>query len=94
MSIDDILPNKSKKDQIKGKAHNMVDKVADVAETAEVKARHSAEQARVKVEETAEQVKATLDSTQSTVKEYVERKPLESIGIAFGVGLLAAALLK
>ncbi len=76
------------------KAHNVVDKAASAAEKAELKASQASNQVKERAEEAIDSVKEASGNAQDKVVSYVNENPLKSIGIAFGAGIVAAALLR
>ena len=87
-------PNSANIQRVADKAHTAVDKAADVAEATEVKARAAASDVKAKADETIDTVKVASGNAQEKVTEYVNENPLQAIGIAFGAGLIASALLR
>lgn len=87
-------PNTTQTDKAEAKAHTAINKAAEVAETVEMKARETTEAARVKAEEAIESAKTAGAQAQTTVTDYVNDNPLKAVGIAFGAGLIASALLR
>lgn len=76
------------------KAHNVVDNAAKAAQQVDTRARETTEQVIEKAAETVDSVKQTTGNAQERLTEYVNENPLRSVGIAFGAGLVAAALLR
>jgi ElaB/YqjD/DUF883 family membrane-anchored ribosome-binding protein len=73
-------------------AHDAIDRVAKRAETAEENIRKSATTAEQRVRRSLVAAKQKGIGAKSAVGQFVHDHPLASIGIAFGVGILLAAL--
>lgn len=80
--------------KVADKAHQAIDKAAEAASSLEAKVGETSDNAQLKVDETIDNVKQAGVTAQATVTTYVNDNPLKAIGIAFGVGILASALLR
>lgn len=80
--------------KVADKAHSAIDKAADVAEQVESKAKETSTAVK-------EQAKASIDEAKDIERQaikqvsgYINENPMKSVGIAFGIGLLASVLLR
>jgi ElaB/YqjD/DUF883 family membrane-anchored ribosome-binding protein len=81
-------------EQITSKAHEAVDRIAEQVERAEERIRTACGSAEEMLKESREKVRLQSDRMTGTVTEYVQQHPLAALGIAFGAGVVVAALLK
>ncbi len=63
------------------------------AEKVGQKARHYAHAAQESIQETAQQAAANVRAGYARTEETVQRRPMESLAVCFGVGLIAGAIL-
>lgn len=87
-------PSTTRIQQVADKAHDAVDKTADVAENVDARVRETAEQVKAKTTESVDSVKAASVNAQQKVTDYVNENPMKALGIAFGAGVIATALLR
>lgn len=87
-------PQPKTADRIAQKAHDYVDRIAAQAGAAEAQLRSSYGDAGERLHGSRDEVKARYDELNSTVRDYVHEHPMTSIGVAFGAGVLLAALLR
>lgn len=80
--------------QVAQKAHEYVDKAAAQADMVEQRVRAACTDAQGRVNMSSEDLKARYGEMNSKVTNYVYEHPLSSIGVAFGAGVLLAALLR
>lgn len=76
------------------KAHEVVDKVAAQAEMAEARLRTACDDASSRLHTSGDDLKARYGDINTRVSGYVHEHPLTSIGVAFGAGVVLAALLR
>ena len=76
------------------RAHQTIDRAAEVAADAEQSLRAGAARAGERLRETEARAAETLDDSMDRIRNYVEKNPLASAGIAFAAGLLVSALLR
>ncbi|GEM_PF-1921764 len=75
-------------------AHEAVDRAADRAEVVEDRIRKEAAHMAEKANAGKDEAMARWDDTVETLDEFVRKRPVASVGIAFGAGVLAALLLR
>ncbi|GHA06453.1 hypothetical protein GCM10008090_15160 [Arenicella chitinivorans] len=80
--------------QVANKAHDAVDKTADAAENVDARVRETAEQVKAKTNESVDTMKTASANAQQTVTDYVNDNPMKALGIAFGAGVIATAILR
>ena len=76
------------------KAHQTIDRAAEVATEAEKSVRSTAAKAAEKVKLSEEMAAERIDEGMQTIKSYVEKNPLASAGIAFAAGLVVSMLIR
>jgi ElaB/YqjD/DUF883 family membrane-anchored ribosome-binding protein len=76
------------------RAHQTIDRAADMAEDAEQSLRAGAARAGQKLKEGEELAAESLDESITRIRAYVEKNPLASAGIAFAAGVLVSTLLR
>lgn len=86
--------NKSNIKTAAEKAHSAVDKVADVAEAFDEKARNASKNVKSQANDSLEEAIALREKTKNTITDYAKENPLKTAGFAFGAGLIASALLR
>jgi ElaB/YqjD/DUF883 family membrane-anchored ribosome-binding protein len=91
---DDVRTNAAATQRVAEKAHQTVDRAAEVATEAERAVRANAARAAEKLKEGEELALETLDESLERVRDYVEKNPLTSAGIAFAAGVLVSVLLR
>jgi ElaB/YqjD/DUF883 family membrane-anchored ribosome-binding protein len=75
-------------------AHDAIDRDAKRAEAAEENIRKSADAAEQRVRRSLVAAKEKSIGAKTAVGQFVHEHPLASLGIAFGVGIMLAALRK
>ncbi len=81
-------------EQVALKAHEAVDRIAAQVERAEERIRAATGRAEEKLKVSRDKVEQRAGEVGDEVTSYVQQHPLAAIGIAFGAGLLVAALLR
>lgn len=81
-------------EQVALKAHEAVDRIAAQVERAEERIRTAAGQAEVTLKESRSKVEQRASEVSGEVSSYVQQHPVAALGIAFGAGVLVAALLR
>lgn len=81
-------------DRVAEKAHHTIDNAARNVGEAERRARETAAEATARARAAEERAEATLDENIHRVKDYVERNPMASAGIAFVAGVVISGLLR
>lgn len=76
------------------RAHQTIDRAAEVAAEAEESVRTSAQRATERLREGEERARESFDDSVNRLRTYVEQNPLAAAGIAFAAGLLVSALLR
>ena len=80
--------------RIAEKAHEAVDRAAEIATETEQKVRTQATRAAEKLKATEETAVEAFDESMTAVSRYVQANPLASAGIAFAAGVLVSVLLR
>ncbi|EAQ98828.1 hypothetical protein [Congregibacter litoralis] len=75
-------------------AHTAIDAFEERASSTEQLLREQASQLGEKGEEATHQVQDVAGQFKNSAMQYVEERPVQSLAIAFGVGALAATLLR
>lgn len=81
-------------EQVAGKAHEAIDRIAAQVERAEERIRTAAGSAEETLKQSRDKAKVRAHEVGDEVTSFVQQHPVASIGIAFGAGLLVAALLR
>lgn len=76
------------------KAHEVVDKVAAQADMAEQRLREACTDAGSKLQMSGDDLKARYGDVNTRVSSYIHEHPLTALGVAFGAGVLLAALMR
>lgn len=75
-------------------AHETIDRAADRAEVVEDRIRREAAQMADKAHTGKDEAMAKWDDAVESLDDFVRSRPVASVGIAFGAGVLAALLLR
>lgn len=75
-------------------AHDAVDRIAAQVESAEVRLRTATGNAETRLAESRDKVREQSERLGDNISSYVQEHPLAAIGIAFGAGVVVAALLR
>jgi len=81
-------------EQVAQKAHEAVDRIAAQVERAEERIRTATSGAEETLKQSREKAKVRASEVGDEVTSFVQQHPVASLGIAFGAGLLVAALLR
>lgn len=81
-------------DDLARKAHDTVNKAHDTVDRVEQRARDFATEAEHRAREQAEYSRQKAEELTGSMTSYVYEKPLSSLGIAFGAGILISAILR
>ncbi len=81
-------------EQVAQKAHEAVDRIAAQVERAEERIRTAASQAEGTLKESRDKAKVRANEVTDEVTSYMQQHPIAALGIAFGAGVLVAALLR
>lgn len=84
----------SESERIAQVVHEAIDRFAEKAAEAEQRVRTAASDARANVKAKQQTVKEHADQAENAVESYVEAHPWRSLGVAFGVGIVIASLLR
>ncbi|MDX9875635.1 MAG: hypothetical protein RBS88_12035 [Spongiibacteraceae bacterium] len=87
-------PSSGTTGRVAQKAHEVVDRVAEQAAQAEEKLRSARDNASERLHASTDELRARADSLNMQISDYVQAHPLTSLGVAFGAGLLLAAILR
>ncbi|MEM6709073.1 MAG: hypothetical protein AAF648_09845 [Pseudomonadota bacterium] len=87
-------PNDLVTDRFAQRAHTAIDRASEIAGDTEEQLRRKVAAAEAQLSEFRAQAKTGADQQVGQVKDYIERKPLESAGIAFAAGLLISRILR
>ena len=81
-------------DQVATRAHEAVDKAANTARELEARARDVASTSVEKIGERQEQARRQIDQALGKIGAFIREEPVAAAGMAFAVGIFAAALLR
>lgn len=76
------------------KAHEAVDRVADMADDAEQQVRSAASRKMKQAKDLQDDVLDAVNDKLGTVDSYVKENPFTAVGIAFAVGAIVSALIR
>jgi ElaB/YqjD/DUF883 family membrane-anchored ribosome-binding protein len=86
--------NASLTDEIAKKLHEAIDRITVHANVAEERILSATRNMEDSIKGSTQVAKAKADEVSGGVREYVNEHPIASLGIAFGAGLIIAALLR
>jgi ElaB/YqjD/DUF883 family membrane-anchored ribosome-binding protein len=92
MSIDTEIHRTT--EQVAQKAHEAIDRIAAQVERAEERIRAAAVSAEETLKQSRDKAKVRVGEVTDEVASYMQQHPVAALGIAFGAGLLVAALLR
>lgn len=81
-------------EQVAQKAHEAIDRIAAQVERAEERIRAAAVNAEETLKQSRDKAKVRAGEVTDEVTSYMQQHPVAALGIAFGAGLLVAALLR
>ncbi len=81
-------------EQVAQKAHEAIDRIAAQVERAEERIRAATDNAEERLKQSREKARQRADEVGEQIGDYVQQHPVAALGIAFGAGLLVAALLR
>jgi ElaB/YqjD/DUF883 family membrane-anchored ribosome-binding protein len=81
-------------DQVAARAHEVVDRAAETAREVEARARDVATTSMEKLEVKQAQARQQVDATVSRIATFIREEPVAAAGVAFAIGIFAAALLR
>lgn len=81
-------------DRFSERAHESVDQVAKTAGKAEERIRHEAADAETRIRDAGQKAKDRSNEIVKVVGDFIQDKPLTSLGIAFAAGTLLSAILR
>ena len=84
----------SMSDQVAARAHEAVERAAETARDLEVRARSVAATSAEKMGEKQEQARQQLDHAVGRISTFIREEPVAAAGMAFALGIFAAALLR
>jgi ElaB/YqjD/DUF883 family membrane-anchored ribosome-binding protein len=75
-------------------AHDAVDRITAQVESAEERLRAATGNAETKLAQSRDRMRLESEKLTDNLSTYVQKHPLAAVGIAFGAGVLVAALLR